>query len=326
MLGRGSYIHTGLTLTNAGPRNGGFCLNIPNSGGTQRLAYTLPSSKTTVGAAAALNLTSLPDTTTAGRMGIMLGESTTNYGLRAVVNAAGGISLYQNTTLLATSAPALWTPLGYFHLEVKAVSGTGTGTFAARINGAADSQVTATGLTFPAMTHVHLGRVDFASPTTGQFDDFIVWDATGTTNNDWMGDTFVLVSSPVSDGTPNDWAPSTGTAKWATIDETVPSDVDYIIGNTSGDIQECATGGITLPATGAVVAVAAQARALKTDTGASAIALALASGASISSGPSVNLGTGAQVFSHIAEQNPDGSIPWTNSTAQATRFRVQRTA
>ncbi len=296
-------------------RSGTHCFNLSSTiANSQVLRRALPATANVAGIGCAIKRISNGATANTS-MGLRLEASGTIYA--AVINANNGISIYSGTTLLASSADSLIPSGSYVWLEMKADSVADTLTV--RLNG---NQIVTASTAINPLTHFSIGKI--ATNTNAQFDDLVVWDGTGTDNNDWIGDTFVLVGTPDSDGTTSQWAPSTGTTRWPLIDETTPLDTDFITGNTVGDVQECDTTDVTLPSTGAVIAVASQARALKTDAGASSIEVGVANVSSHSSGPSTSLATGALIISHIAERNPDGNIAWTASTAQAARFRVRR--
>lgn len=318
-------VGTALGIAATGGRTGNACLNVTtsNNGGAVLINFT---DRAVVGIGGAWRLTGTTGFTAPDQInGLHLRSGSTL--VRALFSNDNRIQLYVGNTLVAQSAASVFALNTYFWLEFKAVTGaSGTASLEARINGT--PVVSATGLTFAGLINqAAYGRIGNAGGQPGTLDDVVVWDNTGTENNDWMGDTFVIVAPTNSDGVANDWTASTGTARWDMIDELTPNDADFITGPTNGSTQECGTTTPTLPATGGVAAVAVQARALKTDTGSSAISVGVASGASShSSGPSVNLGTGALVFSHISDRNPEGNIAWTQSTAQAARFRVARTA
>jgi hypothetical protein len=314
-------------------RTGGAVWTVGQAGGANAsLTFPLPGAARTVcGQGCALRIQNAVNTATdaSNNPGIYFGDAASIFAIRCIVNQNNTITVYQGTTLRGTSAPNVITAGTWFWIEGKVITGSGVagaGSVEVRINGV--SILTVTGLTIASnITRCAIGTAGANSGWSNMFvDDWIIWDTAGSQNNDWFGDTFVLVSAPESDGATSDWVPSTGTTRWPLIDETTPLDTDFITGNAVNDTQECNTAAVSLPAGGSVVAVASQARALKTDAGASSISLGVASVASNNSGPDIALGTGASVRSHIAELNPDGNIAWTVSTAQAARFRVRRTA
>lgn len=315
LLARGydAFPTTNHTLTTAS-RTGSHCLQLAANSTNQQLARSLPVQPAVAGVGCAIQPTTNGETA-AGACGVRLGHATGTF--RAVVNSVNGISLYNGSTLLASSAPALLAINTYTWLELKANSTEGT--LEARVNGI--PAVSASGLTFGPLTNFGVGKTSGA--TTARFDDVVVWDNSDTVNNDWIGDTFVLVAPPTADGAINEWAASTGTDRWALIDEAAPSETDFISAAAVGQANEFAHAALNLPA-GSVAAIGVQARAYKNDAGASSVILGIASGSQTSMSGELALSTGVVGHAHIANRNPNGNVPWTQSAAQAARLRVQR--
>lgn len=326
LLARG-YASIGVAhqLVAAG-RTGTHCLQ-NNASGVRLLQITLPSALTVVGQGCALRYLTTPNNNTwlDENSGLRFGVSGNTSLIRVMGNDALGLSVYLNSTLIGSSAPGLLAAGAYAWVEAKATSGAGTaGAVEVRLNGTTVINLTGLSLTAP-WTTVALGSDNTSAQPTTQFDDWVVWDTTDTVNNDFMGDTFVIVAPPSADGTPSDFTPSSGTARWDMVDETTPNDADYITGNAVGDVNEFSHVAVNLPV-GAVAAIATQVRALKTDAGASSIEVGIASGTSTSMSPEHALATGALSRSHIANRNPNGNVPWTQATAQAAKLRVRRAA
>lgn len=326
LLARGyAYPASGPTF-NTSSRTGARCIRwSAGSGSRGYIRWALPTALDTVGIGAAVHYeATLIDS--AASHGLHFGVSGADRRLRIIANAAGGFNVYINTTLVGSSAPTLITPNSWFWLEAKATRGATTGALEVRLNGAATPIITLTGLALPDQwASVSLGQESTANQAPTRYDDWIVWDTTGDVNNDFMGDTFVLVAPPEADATISDFVPSTGSNRWSLVDEDVPNDADFITGNTVGDAQEFSHSSLNLPV-GAVAAIATQVRAFKTDAGSSSIEVGLASGSQTSMGAEVALATSGTVRSHIANLNPNGNIPWTQSAAQAARLRVRRAA
>lgn len=329
ILARG-YVRGGSgsgTFRNASARTGSGYYSTGTAGGQQTLSWTFTTERSVIGQAVAMQQTvwlSNADSATA-TAGINFVPTTGNM-VRVVVGLNGKINIYVGTTLAASSPTATIVQDSWFHLEAKVTAGTGTGSVEVRFNGATTPLLTATGLTINPIREVSLGRYGGGNSNGYFYDDWVVWDDAGSTNNSFMGDTFVLVAGPTADASsPNDWTPSTGSAKWSTVDEEIPSDADFITGGAVGNEQEFTHAQINLPV-GSVAAIAVQTRALKTDAGASSIEVGVASGASTSMSAEAALATSPLIQSHIANVNPDGATPWTQAAAQAARLRVRRAA
>jgi hypothetical protein len=314
------YLYGGsqsVSLSSTSPRNGSVCMVTSATNGSSWMTRSVPSSAV-LGSGVALRVENGPNTAD-GQHGIHF-DVGGGVRVRAVINALFGINLYVGTTLVGSSDPNLWASGAYFWLELKASSGTGTGSLEARVNGV--PAVSATGLTFGNMTGVSIGKiVQFG--TIARHDDWVIWDDTGTTNNDFMGDTFVLVAPPTADGTPSDWTPNSGTDRFSRVNTTTPNDTTFISAAAAGQAQEFTHQSLNLPV-GAVAAIASQTRAFKPDAGSADYRLGIASGASTSMSDDIALATGSVVHSRIENLDPDTGLPWTQAAAQSARLRVQR--
>lgn len=284
----------------------------------------LGGAKSVVGQGAAIRMEGVASSDNAGSFGLIFGTAANLGEIRVVMGASGRINIYQGTTLRASSAGSLYVSESYFWLEARVTAGTGTGEVVVRLNGV--QIVSATGLTIDNITRCSLGKFGTNQvPEGARFDDWVIWDTAGSVNNTWMGDTFIIVAAPNADSTPNQWVPSTGTAKWAVVDEATPDDADFLTGNAVADAQEFAHVQPNLPV-GAVAAIATQIRAFKTDAGSSSVRHGISSNGQLSMSAEVALATGVVCYSHIANVNPDGNVPWTQAAAQAARLRLERVA
>lgn len=301
------------TMSTTSPRNGSHCFLIAGNSTNQHLRRALPAPANVAGVGAAIQRISNGVSNSAS-VGVRLENGSVSYA--AVVNAENGISLYSGATLLASSAPSIVPADTYVWLELKVDADADT--IAARLNNTPIVNATAT---IAPMTHFMVGK--YSGAPTARIDDIVVWDGTGSVNNDWIGDTFVLVAAPNADGAVNQWSASTGTDRWAMIDEASPSEADFISAASIGLANEFSHVALNLPA-GSVAAIGVQARANKNDAGASSINLGIASGSQSSMSSEIALATGVVAHAHIANLNPDGNVPWTQSAAQAARLRVQR--
>lgn len=284
----------------------------------------------TVGQGCAFLLESTPTTTRPDAGGGLRFGTVANPSLiRVNFNSSFGVSVFQNTTLLgSSSAINLYTANSWFWVEAKVTAGAGsTGSVEVRVNN--NQVLLLTGLTLTdnwnAVGNFMIDASNSSAQPVFRADDWIVWDTTGDLNNDFMGDTFVIVASPTADAAPDQWVASTGNDGWAMINETTPNDSTFIRANNVGDASEFTHASLNLPV-GAVAAIGVQTRAYKTDAGASSIQVGLASGSATSMSPEIALATGPTYQAHISNLNPDGNVPWTQGAAQAARLRVQRNA
>lgn len=316
------YVAVSGQITN-GARNGNYCFRAFQSS-SDNVRWTLPQDKIVAGQGVALFLEATPSNA-AGKDSHGIRFIAADRTIHVVMNPDLGVSVYSDWTLLGHSAPALIAVQSWFWLEAEVVSGA-DGNASVEVRLGNTPVLTLPNLSFPSpWSSVFVGAIEAIGTNACRYDDWIVWDDTDTVNNSFLGDTFVLVGPPNADGTPNDFVPSTGTARWAMIDEAVPDDNDFISGGEVGAVNEFAHVASNLPA-GSVAAIATQVRAFKTDAGSSSLEVGLSSGGQASMSGERALGTGALVFSHIANKNPNGNVPWTQAAAQAARMRLRRAA
>lgn len=323
LLARG-YSSTGsLTISNTIPRTGSHSLDL-SAAGARLLRYNLISPQTQIGQGCAIRYNATAPSNSDSSNGLRFGVASANARLRINSNTAGGFGVYINSTLVGSSNPGIITVGSWMWIEVFATSGAGsTGTVEVRLNGATIINLTGLTLTDP-WTSVGMGTELIGTGHVGaRYDDWIVWDTSGTVNNSFIGDTFVLVAPPTADGTTSQWTPSGGTTRWENVDESIPSDADFITATNVGNSQEFTHQVLNLPV-GAVTAIATQARVFKSGSGSSSIQVGLASGSSTSMGNEVALGTGSVVSSHISNLNPEGNVIWTQTAANNARLRLDR--
>ena len=315
----------GMGITDISPRTGNCCLTL-NSGASSTSITKAFTPRSTLGVGVAVNSALMITSTSSASNHVGFGTATDNFAIRICLNANGVISVYQGNagTLLANSLPNSYSAGDtYFWLETKVITGTGNASVEVRVNGVEVLNIP--NLTINPITTTRLGHNGPNNNVVVRFDDWIVWDNTSSVNNDWIGDTFVIVSPPISDGPLNDWVPSVGSNRWETVDDFIPNDADFIRADAVGNIQEFSNAALNLPI-GAVTAIGVQTRAFKTDSGASSIRIGLNSNGITSMEPERALATGPVVIDHIANLNPNGNVPWTQNTASNARIRIERTA
>lgn len=319
---RGYTVDSGVNIsTTAGQsRTGSGCM-FTSGVAAGVLRWNLPSARNTVIQGVALQSLTAQGSNNQ-QSGIFFGTAADANRVQVLLNSTLGFNVFLGGAQVAVSPPNLWVVGSYFWFEVKVTAGEGTGSIVIRVNN--EVVFTVNSLSIANITQVGIGKNGSSNNT--RFDDWVVCDNTGPDNNDFMGDTFVIVASPIEDVLPNDWVASTGSNRWDMIDELIPLDTDFIRADAVNNVGEFNHSLPNLPPTGTVVAVGVQVRALKTDTSASSIQIGVANGSSHSMSGDIVLGTGAIVRDFIAERNPDGGGLWTNGTALAAKMRLRRTA
>lgn len=237
-------------------------------------------------------------------------------------NAELGISVWRGVpggtgTVIGSSAPNLLTVGTWFWLEAKLITGTGTASIEVRLNG--DTILTITGLTVGQVTGYGIGKPSHSGYTISnvKFDDWIVGDT------DFFGERRCVTTFPDADTVEADWTPSSGSSGFAMIDETTPSDADYIEAANPGDISEFEKASIGI-GTNDVAGVVVIARALKTDAGANSFRIGVHSGAFVQNSDEKLPNTTVAYFSEIFPLDPNGDIPWTRNAIDNANIRFTR--
>lgn len=316
-------VGAGGTLTTTTARTGSHCYEVGN-GARSQMRFTLSDNPTILGQGAAFYAASAPSGNQGGgglRFITAAGDI-----LKILPNNLGGITAYLNATTIASSAAGLFSVASWFWIEAKAATGAGTGTLEVRLNGNDTPVLSLTGLALPgSFVGATIGMEASAGQGTARFDDWVVWDTEGDDIFDFMGDTFIIVGPPEADTAVADWDASTGTSRFAMIDESVPSDTDYIQSDALGEACEFTHPAFNL-GVGSIAAIGSQTRAFKSDAGAASYATGIASGGAASMSDEIALATGPNVHRHLSPRNPNGNVPWTQAAANAARLRVERNA
>jgi len=153
-------------------------------------------------------------------------------------SAESTIILYRglSTTSLATYANAI-TDNQWHYIEFGCKIADSGGWAKVRIDGT--EVISYTGDTDALSTG--LGKfIEFSAPHnyvtwSCEIDDIYVCDDTGSVNNDFLGDITVETLYPTSDGGETGFTPSTGSDKFAVVDEVPANTTDYLTGTSVGE-------------------------------------------------------------------------------------------
>ena len=237
-------------------------------------------------------------------------------------NAPGPTTDSVATGLIAAST--------WCRVEVKFNLGTNTstGTIEVRVNGV--SVLALTGQNIFASTGGALLRYyndQSATADDRYFDDIVINDTTGTTNNTWMDDVRIDTIQPNGDTAQADWAKSTGTSGFALIDDTLgASDGDgtYISSNTVGNKSEFDM--TSLPsASGSIYALQMRVCAERSGLTARTFRSYLKNSAAVVNGPTLQAFalTYAWNLGGIASTDPNTSAPWTDSGVASVKLGLE---
>jgi hypothetical protein len=292
---------------------------------TTQLYKAFPAAQTTTIAGFAIKIPHLPLATTA--VFIIGGGGYVGF------NTAGRLVLFNvSGTAVATGTTAV-TAGSWNFVEVKLVCGGSSGTGTVHLNGAAEIAAT-TGNFGSSHTDVELqyeyGASDpwtEATPANGlSWDDVYVCDASGSLNNDFLGDSHVETIYPAGDGYHHDWTPSSGTSHYALVDEEPPDgDTTYNYTQTVGAIDTYTMNDL-LVSIGPIYGVQVVADLRKDDAGFRQAATVLRRASTDYVGATRTLNTTYQPYTDLYNVDPSTSAAWDIPGVNAAEFGVKEIA
>lgn len=243
-------------------------------------------------------------------------------------DAAGVITFAGNSGSSTTEAGTSLTPSAWHWIEVKLTLGTtsSNGAVEVRVNGSV--VLTATSQDTNA-TGVGCGIIEYGGGGTGgspaYIDDVVIYDSTGATINDFLGDTKITTQVPNGDGGTVDWTASAG-SDYQCVDDTPSAandDTDYISSSTVAQESRFDMTNLAASPT-SIHAVQVRYRAKKTDAGTRTVRGLVNSNATESTGTTRGLSTTYRWFhGDKYSLNPDGSVAWTESAVNAVQVGVE---
>lgn len=239
------------------------------------------------------------------------------------VNASGQIEAYRGdrTTLLGTSS-AFVTSATWTWIQVKVVIHDTTGSVEVRDSSgnvvlSLTNVDTRNGGT-PYVDTVSLGYTGAYTAITA-FDDWHVWDSTGSICNTFTNDTRVDHKLPDGAGNSAQFTPSTG-SNYACVDEANWNTTDYVESSTAGHIDTYTFGDIGHSPPN-IYAVLITAVAQKDDAGARSLKMTARRSGTNYSGSANTLNQGSYSRSvDVRETDPSTSAAWTQSGVNAGEY------
>ena len=270
---------------------------------------------------------------TAGIMGFDAGVANTLSAL--VVSSAGALEFWTQyqaayAVLQLSTGPGVLAPATYYGIEWQIFfSNTGTGTLQVWVNGV--QVINATGLTTAAGGYAYGARVQLGSNqgagTYAYFDDYRVWDATGSTQNAPAGtDSRIYTKLPSGAGATANFTPNGAAANWQCVDDNPPpGGTTYVSGASSGLIDAYA-----MPSAGFSAFTAAPlmvvARSYVAQTGGHTVKIGVDSSGVQGYGASMTPGSGYGFTDACIPNDPNTRAPWAAAAADAAQHCKQQTA
>jgi len=323
-------------VTDPDPSAGGTrCARMLLTSGSYDFRFAWPSGAVaTMGGALRLWMAALPlDDATFCGWGLSDISNTLQVSLR--VRSTGQISIYRGDprsggVLLTTTAVPVISANSWNHIEWKIKVDSSTGTVEVRVNGVTQIALTgqntqATGLA----TSSQISFVNFhangtpANVSDMYLKDFIIWDTTGTFNNNFLGSVSVIDIDTNAD-TSLTWTPSTGTVGWSILDNNPPLDDAAYISAATALSNTFGLG--NLPAdTTSVRGLVLINRTKKIDGGDGNVQMGIISGASTGLGTDRPITTAYTYWRDIMEADPATGAQFTPSAFNAASFKLART-
>jgi len=263
------------------------------------------------------------------------GTRPTIIGYRSIANARmydlivepnGALSVYDfNSVLICTTTIPVFTTNTWQHIEMLIDSETGA--IAVRREGV--PVLTGTELV-PQNALVGIiswtNRQNLTSNTAlGLYmKGMVIWDKSGTYNNDFMGTVNVVGCPVASDESNTGWTPSTGTDIYALLDESTPNDADYASAAAAAASVEMSLADVPADST-SVRGVITVVRAMKTDGGDANLQVSLKSVAAYDAGVDHAITPTATYWWDVSEEDPNTVSPWTPGTFNDASIRINRT-
>jgi hypothetical protein len=292
-----------------------------------RKPLTTPAN--TIGVALRLYMSSLPYGNTRSPV-ISFRDVSNNVLFSMRVLSTGAIELRSvdssGGTLYGTTAQPVLTAHAWSHIEIKGKSNATTGTIEVRVNGASVISLTSLNTGTAAIAQIFIGNYDVANATAADiyyWKDFILWDTTGSFNNNFLGTVQCL--DTLTDGdTSLTWLPNAGTTGYNILAHVPPQDDTSYIGAATALTSTFSLA--NLPATvSSIRGNILKIRARKLDGGDGNIQVGLKSGASTGLGADRPITTAYTYWFDVNETDPATGAAWAPSAFNAAIFQLART-
>lgn len=302
---------------------------VPQFGQAAELRFVIPTARTSVGVAVRYWASSLPNAGTFHDVARFRSVSNGDH-CRVGVDVNGYIVVTNGTgTVIGQSSGPVVSTGSWQHIEAKVLVDSTVGTIEVRVEGV--TKITLTGVntrnhaTDAAVYSISVGEYSNGSSTTFSLKDLVIWDTTGSVNNNFQGTVQVMRLTPNADIAMS-WGKSSGTTGYNLINASPPVDTNYISAGVS-PIPAAATVDLTdLPANVSTVrAIMPVYRATKTDGGDGNLQAGMISGGSTGNGTSRPITSAFTYWWDVIETDPSTGAAWTLTNANAAKLTINRT-
>lgn len=246
------------------------------------------------------------------------------------INTTGTLSVHsQDGTVISTTSSTVIIPHAWMHIEALGTFDVTVGSLEVRVNGITVLTITNEPLLGTAAGCAQIAmKIDDAPGgfnTPLYIKDFVLYDGTGTENNDFLGTVQVIRLVPTSDVSFN-WTPSTGTTGFDLINETPPDDDTSYISAADPPPAASSFGLTDLPDdVTSVRGLMTLVRARKADGGDGNLQVSLTSGGSDDAGLDRPITSAYTYWFDVSELDPATSLAWTPAAVDAATIKIDRT-
>lgn len=309
------------------------CLRVGSSSSDTFVRYVLPGAVDTVGVSLRIWMPALPSNTGSGGTSpaITLRDVSNNYLATLWITTTGAIVVSYQTktgTILGQTTGPVLTAAGWYHLEWKHVIDAVAGTTEVRIEGITviDESGLNTGATDVAQVGVGKWNSGAGNGVYVYYKDLVLWNGSGTENNDFLGSVIVYELLTVADTAfPTGWS-STGANGYSVLDNNPPVDASAYISADNSPPAAAVFELTNLPAdVSSVKGIITRVRAAKSDGGDGQLQVSMRSNGSDDSGADRPLTTSETYWSDVSELDPDTSAAWLPGAVDDAQLVFERT-
>lgn len=294
----------------------------------QCLRRVFSASRTECGVALRVWMSSLPSST-GNRWGLGFHDLDNNPLVTLICETNGAITIkkgsYTDNTVVTSTGPAL-TAGAWNHIEWHVLSGDDTGSVEVRVNGVPvileEDIVDVFG---GSMAQFCMNSASGGAGYNFYIRDLVLWDATGSYANDFLGSVSVIGLQPTADVSFN-WDavgvtdgyealandPPLDDTEYISADDTPPAASTFSLSNLPDDVTS-------------VKALITQVRARKSDGGDGNLQMGLISNGDTWTGADRPLTTAFQYWFDVSHTDPDTSSPWSPSAVDNVILQLDRT-
>lgn len=293
------------------------------------LRYALQTAaQPVVGVALRMWLTSLPPDTER-RLAPIVWRDVSNNSLFSIrVDTTGRLELlsgaFDGTILFTTPAPVI-TANAWFHIEAKLTIAGASGNVEVRVEGLPVINFTTNTGAINIAQIAAVNDPTFISAVTPYYlKDYVIWDGSGSRNNNFFGSVQVRSLVPDSDVALN-WTPTGAANGFSILDNIPPSDAAYISASTPPPAAYEGTLTNLPPNVTSVRGIMTYVRAAKTDGGDGSLQVSMLSSSSTAAGVDRPITVAQTYWRDIFEVDPATSNAWLPAAVDASRIKINRT-